>query len=51
MIEQFFTEIEGPDRDWLSEDYDECSDEDRQELIIESWTIKDPNLYKTLINH
>ncbi len=34
MIEQFFTEIEGPDRDWQQEDYDEYLDIDRQDLII-----------------
>ena len=32
MIEQFFTEIEGADRDWQKEDYD-FSDK-TQELII-----------------
>ena len=35
MIEQFFTEIEGPDRDWQEEDYDVFADEDRSVLIIE----------------
>ncbi len=35
MIEQFFTEVEGPDRDWMKDDYDRFNDEDRQELIIE----------------
>jgi hypothetical protein len=35
MIEQFFLEVEGPDRDWMEEDYYGYTDEDRQELIIE----------------
>jgi hypothetical protein len=34
MIEQFFTEIEGPDRDWQYEDYDMYEDRDRPELIM-----------------
>jgi hypothetical protein len=35
MIEQFFTEIEGPDRDWQNEDYYGYTVEDCPELIIE----------------
>jgi hypothetical protein len=34
MIEQFFTEVEGPDRDW--QDYDAYEDDDRAELMMES---------------
>jgi hypothetical protein len=33
MIEQFFTEVEGPDRDWREEDY-YLFDEDRLQLIV-----------------
>ena len=37
MIEQFFTDVEGPDRDW--EQYDNSDifgeDDDRSELIVE----------------
>ena len=45
MIEQFFTEIEGPDRDW-QEDYEIYSDESRLQLIIEPWKTKDPKVNK-----
>jgi hypothetical protein len=33
MIDQFFTEVEGPDRDW--QDYEIVEDNDRQELLID----------------
>jgi hypothetical protein len=32
MIEQFFTEIEGADRDWQKEDYD-FSDKSQEHII------------------
>ena len=34
MIDQFFTEIEGPDRNWEQEDLGDL-DEDRDTLILE----------------
>jgi hypothetical protein len=33
MIDQFFTEVEGPDRDWQSDDFDYFDDE-RDELTV-----------------
>ena len=33
MIDQFFTEVEGPDRDWSEDDYDVFDEEDRDQLI------------------
>ncbi len=44
-------EVEGPDRDWKEEDYYGYTDEDRMELIIDNWPVKDPNHNKTLVNH
>ena len=35
MIEQFFTEVEGPDRDWRDPDEDIYGEENRDELIVE----------------
>jgi hypothetical protein len=36
MIEQFFTEVEGPDRDWRDpDDEDIYGEENRDELIVE----------------
>ena len=37
MIEQFFTEEEGPDRDWQKYDYDVFQEDDRDELADEDW--------------
>jgi hypothetical protein len=34
MIEQFFKDVEGPDRDWQDQEYEIY--EDRQELIVEN---------------
>jgi hypothetical protein len=33
MIDQFFTEVEGPDRDWQSDDFNYFDDE-RDELTV-----------------
>jgi hypothetical protein len=35
MIEQFFTEMEGPDRDW-NDNYEPYEDEDRETLFFDS---------------
>ena len=43
MIDQFFTEVEGPDRDW-QDDYDVFGEEDRSELRIEQWHATTINL-------
>ena len=40
MIEQFFKDVEGPDRDWQDQEYEIY--EDRQELIVENWTENTP---------
>ena len=34
MIEQFFTEVEGPDRDWTDPDENIFGEEEREELIL-----------------
>ena len=39
MIEQFFLEVEGPDRDWMEEDYYGDTEKDRPELIMEPWNV------------
>jgi hypothetical protein len=36
MLEQFFTEVEGPDRDWQEDDYEVYSNENRLPLIIDT---------------
>jgi hypothetical protein len=35
MIEQFFTEEEGPDRDWQRQEHDVFVIEDREELVVD----------------
>ena len=35
MIDQFFKEVEGPDRDWHDEDYEIEMDHERPTLLIE----------------
>ncbi len=40
MIEQFFKDVEGPDRDWQDQEYEIY--EDRQELIVDDWTENTP---------
>jgi hypothetical protein len=33
MIDQFFKDVEGPDRDWYDEDYDMLMNQDRPVLL------------------
>ena len=41
MIDQFFIEEEGPDRDWQKYEYDVLQDDDREELVVDEWDEED----------